>query len=79
VVRPLHLVAALAGLAGGLGGARPAPAPKTHLCANGKRGKLQGPPGKRYCTRCAWFEAGARERFDAAADALVEKFGGPRG
>jgi len=70
VARPLQLIAALAGLVGGLGGALPVPAPKVGICASCKLGKLQGPAGRRYCQRCAWFEAGEREQA-AGAEALL--------
>jgi hypothetical protein len=39
-------------------------------CSLCPRGRLQGKPGSRYCQRCGWFEAGERERVEAAMGLL---------
>jgi hypothetical protein len=43
---------------------------KGEPCPKCPRGKLQGAVGKRYCQRCSWFEAGERERVEAAVTLL---------
>lgn len=36
-------------------------------CPSCHRGRLAGTERRRYCQRCSWFEAGDRERVEAAA------------
>jgi hypothetical protein len=68
--RALSALTVASVLVAGLPGST-APFPRlAEPCSRCPRGRLQGKPGSRYCQRCGWFEAGERERVEAAVGLL---------
>jgi hypothetical protein len=63
---------AMAAMFAGVAIPGPRPVDASSRCPSCRRGKLQGRTGYRYCQRCAWIEAGEKER----GEAILAEFGG---